>query len=104
MLLSSGRGRVRGKGRKLVVAMAVEGERSEERAVQSEVQDQVWLRGSSVAAEFWCVLFIEEVELASSLWAYFSFKVLELNWSFSWNGGWCWSGALVFSQRVNSRV
>jgi hypothetical protein len=52
MLLSSGRGRVRGKGRKLVVAMAVEGERSEERAVQSEVQDQVWLRGSSVAAEF----------------------------------------------------
>jgi hypothetical protein len=58
MLLSSGRGRVRGKGRKLVVAMAVEGERSEERAVQSEVQDQVWLRGSSVAAEFWCVLFI----------------------------------------------
>lgn len=56
MLSSSGRGRVRVrvKGRKLVVAMAVEGERSEERAVQSEVQDQVWLRGSSVAAEFCC--------------------------------------------------
>lgn len=51
-LLSSGRGRVRVKGSKLVVATAMEGERSEERAVQSQVQDQVCWRGSSAATEF----------------------------------------------------